>query len=196
MRRIYGVISAQEMPPDPKPPTDREAALRNDSDIPVPPMSQKDVDLALAIDDADNAILHKGLAKMGMNGKTLDKLRALDGLATSSGKFVALALEKTHRMYFMQLVGLFEIADEVRERYLTQHKDEAGKLYDPVANDEVRAMYYRNYTEMVKEGGRGYKQVMDGTEALVRMIMSSKSTNGKPVKHAKPAWGSAPQGKT
>jgi hypothetical protein len=196
MVRIYGTIDDQAVPPDPVAPTTGDAMHRLPKDLPqMPGMSQEDVELALAISDADNRILREGLAKMGINDRTIAKLKGLEGLASSSGKFVAVALEKTHRMYFLQIVGLFEMADEMKEQYLVPKpdKDDPTKLIPPIFDDEIRAMYYRNYTEMVKQGGAGYKQIMEGTEALVRMIMAAKGGgNGKPKGQRKPGWDSSP----
>ena len=192
MVRLYGTMEHQAVPPDPAAPTNGDAMSRQPKDLPqMPGMSQEDVELALAISDADNRILREGLAKMGINERTIAKLKGLEGLASSSGKFVAVALEKTHRMYFLQIVGLFEMADEMKERFLVPkpNPEKPGEFLDPVGDDETRALYYRNFTEMVKEGGRGYKQIMDGTEALVRMIMAAKGGGDKPkTGQKKPGW--------
>lgn len=190
MQRLYGTVDEQVLPPDPVAPTNGDAMHRRPGDLPaMPGMSQQDVELALAISDADNRILREGLAAMGVGERTLKKLKGLEGLASSSGKFVAVALEKTHRMYFLQIIGNFELADDLRERFLTPKpdKDDASKFIDPIASDEIRAMYYRNYTEMVKEGGRGYKLIMEGTEALVRMIMAAKGAGDPKAKGPKKA---------
>lgn len=121
------------------------------------------------ISEQDKELLHKGLSKLGVSESTLQKLRDLDGLAQSTGHFLSISLEKTHRMYFLQLVHLMELADSVRLRLMIP-KDADGYI----DKDEARAFFQKNYNDMVKEVGNGYKNMLAGAEAMVSMLSTAK----------------------
>lgn len=141
---------------------------RDPSDLPAAPRS---VELAELVSETDNIILRDGLAKLGVSSKMIERIKNLDGLATSSGKFLSVSLEKTHRMYFLQLVSLMEMGDELRERLMIPAGQEGY-----IANDEARAFFNKNYIDMVKEAGNGYKQMLEGAQAMVRMMAAMQPT--------------------
>lgn len=141
------------------------------------------IELADVVSESDNVLLRKGLTKLGISQKTLDRLKTLDGLARSSGQFLSISLEKTHRMYFLQLVQLMEVSDQLRERLLAK-VGEQGYINDP----EARAFFNKNYIDMVKEAGSGYKLMMEGAAAMVRMLQAASGEQGGGAKK-KPGWG-------
>jgi hypothetical protein len=149
----------------------------------VPPVDPEGVELAQMVSEADNEILRKGLKKLGVSEKMISRLKTLDGLAKSSGHFLSISLEKTHRLYFLQLLGLNEVADELRGRLLAK-AGEPGYVND----DEARACFNRNYAEYVKEAGNGYKLMMEGASAMVRMLQAAKGDEDGPTGGGKPKW--------
>jgi len=165
LRAMYGDQTKGE----PATVTVAESMSRSPDDMPDVETS---VDLAAIISEQDNLMLRQGLEKLGVSQKTLTRLKDLDGLAKSSGMFLSVSLEKTHRMYFLQLVHLMEMADELRERLMIK----AGEV-GYIADDEIRAAYNKNYIEMVKEIGGGYKLTIEGAQAMVRMITAAKGTD-------------------
>lgn len=152
---------------------------RSPSDLPpaAPPIVPTSATLAEVVSEADNEMLRNGLKKLGVSAETLTKLKDLDGLAQSAGHFLSISLEKTHRMYFLQLVHLMELADSIRIR-LNKPKGEEGY----VESDEARAFFTKNYTDIVKEVGNGYKNMLNGAEAMVSMLSTAR---GAPVANRK-----------
>ncbi len=149
----------------------------------VPPMTPESVELAQMVSEADNEILQRGLKKLGVSESMLKRLKNLDGLARSSGHFLSISLEKTHRLYFLQLVGLNEVADELREKLLAK-PGQPGHIVDA----EARAYFNRNYAEFVKEAGNGYKLMMEGASNMVRMLQAAKGDDDAPGPSGKPKW--------
>lgn len=147
-------------------------------------LTPESVELAQMVSESDNELLRKGLKKLGVSDKMVERLKTLDGLARSSGHFLSISLEKTHRLYFLQLIGLNEVADELRARLLAK-PDEPGW----VAGDEERAFLNRNYSEMVKEAGNGYKIMMEGAANMVRMLAAAKGNDDPTGPTGKPKWG-------
>jgi hypothetical protein len=106
--------------------------------------------------------MSEGLAKLGVKPETIQKLRDLEGLARDGGRFLSMSVQKTHEIYFLQLIKLFEEAERIRKDYLD--------------NDEIsakdKAFWRRMYLDMVKESGKGYKLTFDGARALAEMMMA------------------------
>lgn len=111
----------------------------------------------------DRQILEQGFEKLGISQQTIQQLRDLEGLASNGGKFLSVSVESTHKMYFIQLVRLFEKAEQINKTYL-QDKNLSAKDH---------AFWFRLYTDMVKEHGKGYQMMFQGAEALIAMLQAS-----------------------
>lgn len=151
----------------------------------LPEMSVEGVELAQMVSESDNEILRKGLAKLGVSETMIKRLKTLDGLAKSGGHFLSISLEKTHRLYFLQVVHLHEVTDLVRHRLMAKPGEDGH-----IASDETRAYFTRNYVELVKEGGSAYKLMMEGASNMVRMLQAAKGGDDEtPGATGKPKWG-------
>lgn len=193
LNALYGGMGATSK--EVRPPGEVEVLTRSpdgapdalDEELPAP----KDINMALAIAEADMQAMRDGLKKMGIGEATLEKLKTLDTLAKNDGLFLSISLRTTHRMYFVQAVNLMEAADGLKKRYLDpiQDPDKApGEMKDNKnCSDEERAYFYKCYHEMVKESGRAYSLMMAGTEAMVRMLKAAGGGD-KPKGHTKPKW--------
>lgn len=135
------------------------------------------------VSKADKIQHDLGLEKLGFSKETMQRIRDLDGLANSSGQFMAISLEKTQRSYYVQLLELMQLANKLLKRLSVEPGQEGY-----IADDEARAAFNKNYIEMVKEGGRGFELMLTGTQAMVRMMMDTKGKEGAPGTNKKPAW--------
>lgn len=138
---------------------------------------EKSVELMELVTQAERDLHMKGLQAIGVNEETLKKLRQLDGLASSTAAFIAMGLEKTHRLYYLAVCDLKTVADQIKERYLD----------DPAAvDDEQRPFYYRNYIDAVKEFGRAYDLFIQGAAVILRIVGDANGNapggSGKPGK--------------
>ena len=169
--------------------SEMESMRKDARDIPDGPPPA--VDIVDLIDDNEKKMLSDGLLKLGASAAIVNKLNLLDGLATSSGHFIAHALQKTHKLYFIQLVNLADEADHLKKLL-----DDDLAQTDPAKKmtNFDRAQYQRAYVDMVKEFGRGYSLNLQGAEAMVNMIFKGNpSPNGvaKRPGGRRAGWGSA-----
>lgn len=134
------------------------------------------VELVDQVAEMDREMYRTALKAYGVSDKQLAKLKALDGLAKNGGRLLSVSLQMTHQNYVGQLHNLAEVADEVREKMSADGID--AETYSYLA---------KIYVECVKEAGKGYGLMMTGTEAMVRMMASAKSTG--PVEKATSGWG-------
>lgn len=150
---------------------------RSAADIPRIPPGPSEMEMAAAVTHQDNELHLKALSELGVSDKMQETLRKLDALAPSSAVMLSISLEKTHRLYYILLVNLSEAAMDLK-----------SKLTDPTLTytAEERFFLNRNFTEMVKEVGRGYGLTMAGAEAIVRMLKGSEGSSGG--RKAKPGW--------
>lgn len=147
------------------------------------------VNLALGIGEQDAKILLKGLKELGLSDATLGRLRKLDDLAQSNGHFLSVSLQTTHRMYFVQLVEMMEMAQKMKTDFIDFEQEDPknpGTKLTRLSHEE-RAWFYKCYTEMVKEAGKGYVTMMEGTKAMVMMLKAASGDGDKPA-NAKPKW--------
>lgn len=147
------------------------------------PTQPEDVELAELVTDQDNKILADGLKRLGMSDELVKKVRDLDRLAESSGKLISVSLQKTHGMYLVQLFNLMDMADKLKDRLAKKQGDEG---FEPMSNLD-RAFLQRNYTEMVREAGNGYKLMLSGALAMTEMLKGATEQGGGVVKK-KPGW--------
>lgn len=120
-------------------------------------------------------ILRDGLASAGIQPKTIDKLKAFDGFATSAGDFLLASLDLSHRSMVYLMVTLIELADQIKTEYL-----DTTKTVDP----EVRLGWQDAYTDIVDQVGRCYDRTLVGTQAMARMLGTDKENK----KARKPAF--------
>lgn len=135
------------------------------------------------VSEADKAFHEAGLKTLGASDNLLKRIRDLDGLAKTSGGFIAISLEKTARSYYVQVMELMETAHQLRQRLMAK-KGEEGY----VADDEARAFFNKNYLEMVKEAGRAYQLMLMGAEAMVKMLILTKGDDPSGGTKKKPGW--------
>lgn len=164
----------------------RQGEVLNRTPISLPDTPPGAVELAEMVSDADKTFHEAGLKKLGVSDKLIERIRNLDSLAPSSGSFIALSLEKTHRSYYLQLMELMEMAQDLRARLMAK-AGEPGYIGD----DKARAFFNKNYIEMVKEAGRGFELMLGGAQAFVKMLMDTNGENaggnGGATKK-KPGW--------
>lgn len=175
----------------PSVPEAKTAEVMNRKPRQMSDLTPESVELAQMVSESDNELLRKGLKELGVSDKMVERLKTLDGLARSSGHFLSISLEKTHRLYFLQLIGLNEVADELRTRLLAKPNEDGY-----ITNDEARAFLNRNYAEMVKEAGNGYKIMMEGASNMVRMLAAAKGNDDPTGPTGKPKWGRVNEPKT
>lgn len=163
LRAAYGTTGKALKARMPQALAQTEVVDRDEDDIPahVMPEEKAGVELLQLVDQAERDLHMKSLEAIGVNEGTLTKLRKLDGMASSTGAFIAIGLEKTHRLYYLAVVDLKTVADQIKERYL----DDPGAV-----TDEQRPFYYRNYIDAVKEFGRAYDLFLQGAAIILKIV--------------------------
>jgi hypothetical protein len=167
LRAAYGSTGKVNGPAAmPKAPVHAEIMDRDEDDLPDRAGTGEGtaVELVQLVSAAERELHMKGLEAIGVNEKTIEKLRRLDGLASSTAAFIAIGLEKTHRLYYLAVVDLKTVADQIKERYL----DDASAV-----SDEDRPYYYRNYIDAVKEFGRAYDSFLNGAAIILKIVNDS-----------------------
>ncbi len=173
LRQLYGADI------EPQPALTAEAVEdRSKADIPLPSSVPEDEKASVAqsmklislVSPHDTERLIKGLKAFDFSEGSLQKIRALGDLAENTGRFIAVSLEKTHQNYVVQQFGLMELAADIRKRLLIPHGQEGY-----VADEETRAFLHKNYTEMVRESGRGVERMLQVAEVITRMLEASSS---------------------
>lgn len=173
LRAAYGSTGKTNGPSSmPKAPTHAEIMERDPDDLPDRsiPGEGTSVELIQLVSAAERELHVKGLKALEVNEKTIEKIRRLDGLASSTGAFIAMGLENTHRLYYLSICELKTVADQIKERYL-----------DPehAVSDEDRPYYYRNYIDAVKEFGRAYDSFLNGAAILLKLVGGSSDDDAK-----------------
>ncbi len=177
LRAAYGSTgSSKEGGPAqvPTAPTHADVLERDDDDIPPHATGEKGVELLQLVSQAEREHHMKGLQLLGVNETTLTKLRNLDGLATSTGAFIATGLEKTHRLYYLAVIDLKTVADGIKERYLDLDADG-----NPQVGQDLLPYYYRNYIDAVKEFGRAYDSFLNGAAIILKIVGDNSGEPGK-----------------
>lgn len=150
----------------------------------LPEAQPSDIDLIEMVSAADKELHQLGLKNLGLPEKTLLRLRGLEGLARSSGNFLAISLETTHRSYYLQLIELMGLAKDLQERLSTPAGQDGY-----IADAEQRAWFNKNYIEMVKEAGRGFELSLTAAQAMVKMMVDTKGLEMPGGSKKKPGWG-------
>lgn len=178
LRALYFRKDSKSIP-EPAP-TEAATLLRSPSELPIT-IPSADLGQMVAVTEK---LLGGGFATLGVPEATIKKLRDLSALRIDAGAMLAVSLQDTHQLYYLQLLSLTARADEIRAQYL----DIKSATYDPSLEPTDRMFWQRAHTEIVEQLGRGYDRMMAGTEAMVA-IMKGKS-NGKepPTRAIKTAW--------
>ena len=155
--------------------------MRDAQDIP-PEVSMETVK---QIEAMDREMYLDSLKKAGVSVKTLDNLKAMDGLAKDAGRQLSMSLEMTHKNFILQLMKLAEVSDNLRERLNGTEVNGVNVPLDP----EQYAAISRVYIECVKEARSGYAMMLTGTEAMVRMMTAAKGKGDSPEGKATAGWG-------
>ncbi len=181
LRALWSKAGADDANGAPPP---RQGEVLNRKPIDLPDVAPSAVELAEMVSEADKKFHDIGLKKLGASEKLLQRIRDLDGLATTTGGFIAISLEKTSRSYYLQVMELMETAQELRGKLMAK-PGEPGHISD----DEARAFFNKNYVDMVKEAGRAYELMLTGAEAMVRMMQATREDDAPGGALKKPKWG-------
>lgn len=143
-----------------------DSLRRTERDIPegAPPA----IEIIDIIDDNEKRLMSEGLLKLGASAAVVAKLNLLDGLASTAGHFLAHSLQKTHRMYFLQIINLADEAERIKKTLDEDDLKTAADKSKMTAFD--RAQLLKVYVEMVKEFGHAYSLNLDGAQAMVNMM--------------------------
>lgn len=117
------------------------------------------------LDAQDKAIALEGFEKLGVSSQTIEKLRTLDGLATSGAKFLSLSVTTSYQMFTIAQIHLFEETEKLRER-----------LNDPNIGGDERLMLRRLYLDYNRELARGHQLQFDAAASVVRMQMAASES--------------------
>lgn len=164
-----------------QPPRAGEVMMRDAEGLPVDVNKIEVLDM---VTDAERQMHLLGLKKAGIPEDTLKQLKALKGLASSTGHFIAQSLEMTSRSYYVQILELMELSKALHKRLMKKAGDD-----DFIASNEERAMLNRNYIEMVKEAGRAFELMLMAAQAMVKMMQASEDDSKGTGLTRKPAWG-------
>lgn len=155
------------------PPTDAQVAIRKEA-----PAKVQDNVLADIISAQDREILRGGLEKSGIRPGTIEKLRSFDGFAENSGKFLAGSLDLTHRMMIFQVVSLFELAEQIKAKYLENDTLSHG----------IKIEWQKAYNEIAELISKAYDRTLTGTQVMVNIMRQQKDDDGEGKKKRKPAF--------
>lgn len=124
-------------------------------------------ELASAIMKQDRELQIRGLKELGVQEKTIEKLRSLDGLAKNMGKHLSISLQTSYQMLALQQIRLFEETESIRDQLQSTQLPPDQKLH-----------YWRLYLDMIRETNRGHQTLYASSEALVRMMSAAR---GRPI---------------
>jgi hypothetical protein len=164
-----------------QPPTESEVLNRNSAHLPKADPSM--VDLVDMVTHAERELHQVGLKNLGVPEKMLKRLKGLEGLASSTGHFIAQSLEVLCRSYYLQILELMEVAHDLRARLMIPSGQEGH-----ISDDEARAYFNRNYVEMVKEAGHAFELMLMAAQAMVKMMVDTKGLEMPGGKKKKQGW--------
>lgn len=164
----------------PAAPTEATTMLRNPSQVPALIPAQ---DLGQMVKVTEK-LLGGGLKKLGVPEATIKKLRDLSGLRIDAGAMLAVSLQDTHQLYYLQLLTLQARADEIKKRYLSEEDPDCVQDLPPME----RMFWQRAHTEIVEQLGKGYDRMMAGTQAMVAMMKGGKDKNAPASEQSEAGW--------
>lgn len=176
---LYG--NRVEGAPEIEAPTELETVVRTPETLPPEIVNSERAEEMMK---QDRELLRSGLQAAGIKSETIDKMRALDGLARNAGSFLSVSLDYTHRLHIYSTAALFEEMVYIRETYLRPGQDGKPK-YDPM----VMVFWQRAFNEIADLLGKSYDRTLAGTQAMVAMMKARGKTPGAPAgAKSKPGW--------
>ncbi len=177
----YGTTGKLKPAAAPRAPSSAEVMERDEEDLPPGlPGEKASTELLELVSKAEKELHLKALHALKVDEATINKLRLLDGMASSTGSMIAIGLQNTHRLYYLAVVDLKTVADQIKERYL----DDEGAV-----TDEQRPFYYRNYIDAIKEFGRAYDSFIAGAALILRIVNDGAASEGPGKTKAKLGFG-------
>lgn len=165
----------------PPAPTEAVTLLRSPDQLPVPIMA---ADLGQMVQVTEK-LLGGGLEKLGVPAATIAKLRNLSELRIDAGAMLAVSLQDTHQLYYLQLLALQARADEIKALYLSEDKERnPDGTEKPTIDPMARMFWQRAHTEIVEQLGKGYDRMMAGTQAMVAMLAGKNKKASPPAAEA------------
>lgn len=115
-------------------------------------------------------LMRGGLKKAGLKESTLEKLDAINGIATNAGKFLVSALDLSHKMVVYTTAQLLEQMEEIKSQYLD----------DVTLRHEYKIEWQKCYNELADLVGRGFDRTLAGTQAMAKIMAAQKEkTKGR-----------------
>jgi hypothetical protein len=177
----YGTTGKLKPAAAPRAPTNTEVMERDEDDLPASvPGAKASSELLELVSAAEKELHLKALHALKVDETTINKLRLLDGMASSTGSMIAIGLQNTHRLYYLAVVDLKTVADQIKTRYLDD---------ETAVNDETRPFYYRNYIDAIKEFGRAYDSFIAGAALILRIVNEGAANEGPGKTKAKLGFG-------
>ncbi len=167
----------------PAPPTEGDTLLRGPGQLTAPIPA---ADLGQMVQVTEK-LLGGGLKQLGVPEATIAKLRDLSALRIDAGAMLAVSLQDTHQLYYLQLLTLQARADEIKRLYLSEETPDA-KGERPVIDPMARMFWQRAHTEIVEQLGKGYDRMMAGTQAMVAMLKGGKDKNRPQTTRSDAGW--------
>jgi hypothetical protein len=160
-------------------PLDEGATLiRDPAEIPSAPPDGK---LAQMVEKSSK-LVRDDLLKLGVPQTTINKLKAFDGLAIDAGWFLVQSLQDTHQIYYINLLRLDAMAEDIKRRYLDEEATEKPEAME-------RMFWQRAYNEIVDQLGKGHDRMLAGTQAVAAIMRAQTGDKGKGKgAKAKPGW--------
>lgn len=175
LNALYPGATETDMPVAP---SESATMLRTPAQLPVAVAA---ADLGQMVQATEKLLARGGLKKLGVPEATIAKLRDLRGLNIDFGAFLAVSLQDTHQLYYLRLMKLDAMLDEIDKRYLAINATEQGITIDQ------RMTWQRTYNEGVAMFAQGWRNMMAGTEAMVAMERG-KEKNKKGTETAAADW--------
>lgn len=132
-------------------------------------------------------LLGGGLEKLGVPAATITKLRDLSAMRIDAGAMLAVSLQDTHQLYYLQLLTLQARADEIKRLYLSEEVPDPENK-QPAVDPMARMFWQRAHTEIVEQLGKGYDRMMAGTVAMVAMLKPKNNKNTPPSEQGDAGW--------
>lgn len=166
LKALYGHRGENSEPP---PPPNEGATLLRTPDLISAPIPAADLGQMVAVTEK---LLNGGFERLGVPAATITKLRDLSALRIDAGAMLAVSLQDTHQLYFLQLLALQARADEIKRLYLSEEVPDPDRKL-PQIDPMARMFWQRAHTEIVEQLGKGYDRMMAGTQAMVAMMKGS-----------------------
>lgn len=150
LRRLYGRGAK-------RPVGSEDILLRRPADAPLSgamtPEEQREF-----LRKQDREITLKGFESLGVAKETVDKLRKLDGLATTAGQFLSVSVTTSYQMFMISSIHLFEETEKLRDQLNAEN-----------LSADQRLMLRRLYLDYSREVTRSHQIQFEAAAALVQL---------------------------